>query len=110
MSTTYEFSQSASRAPAAAYHRGHQQFCCRLNNLIARSAVGQGWIERMQYADARASLWIDGELVHLDVLLLHDDTRDIRTPPAHRCRVAGLGAIDRGYPNFATDVGHQFGR
>ncbi|MBY3297639.1 DUF1612 and helix-turn-helix domain-containing protein [Rhizobium laguerreae] len=52
----------------------------RLDERIARSPVGQGWIERSHFADACASLWIDGELVHLEDLVLHDATKDIRTP------------------------------
>jgi hypothetical protein len=52
----------------------------RLDERIARSPVEQGWIERSHFADASASLWIDGELVHLEELALHDATRDIRTP------------------------------
>ncbi|MDU0311039.1 RHE_PE00001 family protein [Rhizobium sp. 10PS4] len=52
----------------------------RLDERIARSPVGQGWIERQNFADACASLWIDGELVHLEDLILHDATKDIRTP------------------------------
>jgi hypothetical protein len=44
----------------------------RLDERIARSPVGAGWIERMHFADACASLWIDGELVHLEDLVLHD--------------------------------------
>ena len=52
----------------------------RLDERIARSSVGHGWIERQNFADACASLWIDGELVHLEDLVLHDATGDIRTP------------------------------
>jgi hypothetical protein len=59
----------------------------RLDKRIARSPVGQGWIERSHFADACASLWIDGELVHLEDLVLHDDTRDIRTP-THELTIA----------------------
>lgn len=59
----------------------------RLDERIARSQVGQGWIERSQFTDACASLWIDGELVHLEDLVLHDDTRDIRTP-THELTIA----------------------
>ncbi|WP_432761427.1 RHE_PE00001 family protein [Rhizobium mayense] len=46
-----------------------------------------GWIERMHFADACASLWIDGELVHLEDVVLHDATRDIRTP-THELTIA----------------------
>ncbi|NEJ80356.1 DUF1612 domain-containing protein [Rhizobium leguminosarum bv. viciae] len=59
----------------------------RLDERIARSPVGQGWIERSQFTDACASLWIDGELVHLEDLVLHDATRDIRTP-THELTIA----------------------
>ncbi|TCL63681.1 DNA binding protein with HTH domain [Rhizobium sp. BK251] len=41
----------------------------------------------MQFADACASLRIDGELVHLEDLVLHDATRDIRTP-THELTIA----------------------
>ncbi len=59
----------------------------RLDERIARSPVGQGWIERSHFNDACASLWIDGELVHLEDLVLHDATRDIRTP-THELTIA----------------------
>ena len=59
----------------------------RLDERIARSAVGAGFLERSQYADACASLWIDGELVHLEDLVLHDALRDTRTP-THELTIA----------------------
>ncbi|WP_427145125.1 RHE_PE00001 family protein [Rhizobium pisi] len=59
----------------------------RLDERVARSPVGQGWIERSHFADACASLWIDGELVHLEDLILHDATRDTRTP-THELTIA----------------------
>ncbi|MDV4183795.1 RHE_PE00001 family protein [Rhizobium brockwellii] len=59
----------------------------RLDERIARSPVGQGWIERQNFADACASLWIDGELVHLEDLVLHDATKDVRTP-THELTIA----------------------
>ncbi|NKK04021.1 DUF1612 domain-containing protein, partial [Rhizobium leguminosarum bv. viciae] len=59
----------------------------RLDERIARSPVGAGFLERSQFTDACASLWIDGELVHLEDLVLHDDIRDIRTP-THELTIA----------------------
>lgn len=59
----------------------------RLDERIARSPVGQGFLERTQFTDACASLWIDGELVHLEDLVLHDATRDIRIP-THELTIA----------------------
>nr|CAD6629211.1 hypothetical protein RFYW14_04153 [Pseudorhizobium flavum] len=59
----------------------------RLDERIARSPVGAGFLERQNFADACASLWIEGELVHLEDLVLHDATRDIRTP-THELTIA----------------------
>ena len=59
----------------------------RLDERIARSPVGVGFLERTHFADACASLWIDGELVHLEDLVLHDATKDIRTP-SHELTIA----------------------
>ncbi|NRP75743.1 hypothetical protein ILFOPFJJ_06666 [Ensifer psoraleae] len=59
----------------------------RLDERISRSPVGEGWIERSHFADACASLWIDGELVHLEDLVLHDAGYDIRTP-THELTIA----------------------
>lgn len=59
----------------------------RLDERIARSPVGAGFLERSQFTDACASLWVDGELVHLEDLVLHDATRDIRTP-THELTIA----------------------
>ncbi|WP_333474412.1 RHE_PE00001 family protein [Aminobacter sp. HY435] len=52
----------------------------RLDERIARSPVGQGFVERSHFMDAASSLWLDGELVHLEDLVLHDARMDIRTP------------------------------
>ncbi|RWX23227.1 DUF1612 domain-containing protein [Rhizobium leguminosarum] len=59
----------------------------RLDERIARSPVGQGFLERSHFTDACGSLWIDGELVHLEDLVLHDATKDIRTP-THELTIA----------------------
>jgi hypothetical protein len=59
----------------------------RLDERIGRSTVGQGWIERSHFTDACASLWIDGELVHLEDLVLHDAGHDIRAP-SHELTIA----------------------
>lgn len=59
----------------------------RLDERISRSPVGAGFRERQNFADACASLWIDGELVQLEDLVLHDATKDIRTP-THELTIA----------------------
>jgi len=59
----------------------------RLDERISRSPVGAGFLERQHFADACASLWIDGDLVHLEDLVLHDAFRDTRTP-THELTIA----------------------
>ncbi|MGN8171197.1 RHE_PE00001 family protein [Agrobacterium sp. 22117] len=59
----------------------------RLDERIARSPVGSGFLERTHFTDASASLWIDGELVHLEDLVLHDALRDTRAP-THELTIA----------------------
>lgn len=59
----------------------------RLDERIARSPVADGWIARAHFADACASLWIDGELVHLEDLVLHDAAMGVRTP-THELAIA----------------------
>lgn len=59
----------------------------RLDERIARSPVGEGFGERSHFSDACASLWIDGELVHLEDLVLHDAGADIRAP-THELTIA----------------------
>ncbi|WP_075857196.1 RHE_PE00001 family protein [Rhizobium hainanense] len=59
----------------------------RLDERIARSPIGAGWMEQSHFTDACASLWLDGELVHLEDLVLHDATKDIRAP-THELTIA----------------------
>jgi hypothetical protein len=59
----------------------------RLDERIARSPIRDGFLERQNFADAVASLWVDGELVHLEDLVLHDARLDIRTP-THELTIA----------------------
>ncbi|QTK81970.1 Hypothetical protein AT6N2_L1159 [Agrobacterium tumefaciens] len=59
----------------------------RFDERIARSSIRDGFLERQNFADAIASLWVDGELVHLEDLVLHDARLDIRTP-THELTIA----------------------
>jgi len=52
----------------------------RLDERLARSPVRDGWIARTHFSDAAAALWLEGELVHLDDLVLHDAGMDVRAP------------------------------
>ncbi|QXX76643.1 RHE_PE00001 family protein [Methylovirgula sp. HY1] len=52
----------------------------RLDERLAKSPIRDGWIARTHFIDASASLWLQGELVHIEDLVLHDAGMDVRTP------------------------------
>jgi hypothetical protein len=52
----------------------------RLDEVVRRSPVGDGFVERGHFFDAAASMWVAGELVHVEDLVLHDAQMDIRAP------------------------------
>lgn len=76
---TYEFSllkatkllQSLTRAGEA---------LARLDERVSRSPIRDGFLQRQNFHDAVSSLWVDGELVHVEDLVLHDARMDIRAP------------------------------
>lgn len=52
----------------------------RIDERLAKSLIRDGWIARTHFTDAAACLWLEGELVHLDDLVLHDAGMDVRAP------------------------------
>jgi hypothetical protein len=52
----------------------------RLDERLARSPIRDGFVARTHFTDAAACLWLEGELVHLDDLVLHDAAMDVRAP------------------------------
>ena len=52
----------------------------RLDERLRPSQISEGWISRTHFQDACASLWLAGELVTLEDLVLHDARMDIRSP------------------------------
>src|SRR3954453_17907657 len=52
----------------------------RLDERLGSSPIQEGWISRTHFIDAGASLWLQGELVHLEDLVLHDAGMDQRAP------------------------------
>ncbi|MFB6452746.1 RHE_PE00001 family protein [Bradyrhizobium tunisiense] len=52
----------------------------RFDERLAKSPIRDGAISRTHFTDACASLWLDGELVHLEDLVLHDAGMDVRAP------------------------------
>src|SRR3954470_16436320 len=52
----------------------------RLDERLGHSPIREGWVSRAHFMDACASLWLQGELVHLEDLVLHDAEMDQRAP------------------------------
>ena len=52
----------------------------RLDERLGQSPIRAGWISRTHFLDACASLWLQGELLHLEDLVLHDAGMDQRAP------------------------------
>lgn len=59
----------------------------RLDEQVRRSPVGEGFVERGHFFDAAASMWVGGELVHVEDLVLHDERMDARSP-THELTIA----------------------
>jgi hypothetical protein len=57
-----------------------EDLLARLDERVAKSSVRDGFVARCHFADAVAALWLDGELVHVEDLVLHDAHMDIRAP------------------------------
>lgn len=83
---TYDFENMDMRELNAPAARAGEALA-RLDERIARSPIRDGFLERQNFADAIASLWVDGELVHLEDIVLHDARLDIRTP-THELTIA----------------------
>ncbi|WP_158816046.1 RHE_PE00001 family protein [Methylocapsa sp. S129] len=52
----------------------------RLDERLRASPVREGWTARTHFTEACAALWLEGALVHLEDLVLHDSGMDIRAP------------------------------
>jgi hypothetical protein len=78
----------------------------RLDERVARSEVGAGFAERADFFESVSSMWVGGELVHLEDLVLHDAQMDIRAPShelviAHRI-VRARRRVTRNDPGWAV--------
>jgi hypothetical protein len=57
-----------------------EDLLARLDERVRKSQVGAGFVERGNYHDAVAAMWVEGELVHVEDLVLHDAMMDVRAP------------------------------
>jgi hypothetical protein len=52
----------------------------RLDERVRASPIAEGFVSRTHFQDACACLWLAGELVLLEDLVLHDARMDVRSP------------------------------
>ena len=64
-----------------------EDMLARLDERVLRHAVANGFRERGHFFDAAGALWVGGELVHVEDLVLHDARMDTRTP-THELTIA----------------------
>lgn len=90
-------------APLAPSLAAAEDALARLDERIARSPIRDGWCERNLFTEAVSSLLLDGTLVQLEDLVLHDAGLDARAPSpeltrahAHLRRARRLAALAPG--------------
>ena len=82
----YEIDNLALQVMLPAIGRAEDQLA-RLDEIVRRSGEGAGFSERAHFFDAAATMWVGGELVHMEDLVLHDARMDIRAP-THELMIA----------------------
>jgi hypothetical protein len=83
---TYEIGKLPLETLLPAMARAEDQLA-RLDEAVRRSVVGEGFIERAHFFDSAATMWVAGELIHVEDLVLHDARMDIRAP-THELTIA----------------------
>ncbi len=90
MASQYRFPDPLPWAALAASLAAAGDLLARLDERLRSSPIQAGWIARTHFADSCASLWLDGDLVPLEDLVLHDAHRDIHAPTRALIRAQAL--------------------
>ncbi len=79
--------------------------------------TAKSMVRRTHFLDACASLWLEGELVHLEDLVLHDAEKDIRSPTYELTRAHAvlrarrrIASAELGWALSASGLGGLRGR
>ena len=75
----------------------------RLDERIRSSPIAEGFVSRTHFHDACASLWLTGELVSLEDLVLHDARMDIHAPTHALTRAQAVLRARRRIANAAPE-------
>lgn len=81
----------------------------RLDERLNASPIRDGWNARTHYAEARAGLALDGALVDLEDLVLHDAGMDVRAPTYELVRAHALLRVRRSVAAVRADDAVAFG-
>lgn len=74
----------------------------RLDERLRMSQIRDGFCVRAHFHDACASLWLSGELVHMEDIVLHDYEMDLRAPTHELTRAHAVLRARRRIENFPT--------
>jgi hypothetical protein len=105
MTTTYEIDTSVLKALLPHFVRAEDSLA-RLDERALRSSIASGFSERRHFFDAIGAMWVAGELVHLEDLVLHDAHMDARAP-SHELTIAHAILRARRRYGQAKDLGLQ---
>ncbi len=75
----------------------------RLDERVRSSPIAEGFIARTHFQDACASLWLAGELVNLENLVLHDARMDVHAPTHALTRAQAVLRARRRIANAAPE-------
>jgi hypothetical protein len=89
----------ALKAPLAAA----EDALARLDERVRSSPIAEGFVSRTHFQDACASLWLAGELVLLEDLVLHDARMDVRSPTHEVTRAQAVLRTRRQIAGAAPD-------
>src|SRR3954470_18023842 len=78
MSETYAIPAPLPWSPFASPLERAEDASARLDERVRHHPLAAGWTERAHFADACAALWLEGDLVHLEDLVLRDAAMDVR--------------------------------
>ena len=79
-STPYKLPSELPWPVFAAQFERAENALARLDERLRNNPLAEGWTERTHFAEACAALWNQGELVHLEDLVLRDAGMDVRSP------------------------------
>src|SRR4051812_47549296 len=78
MSETYAIPAPLPWSPFASHLERAEDAVARLDERVRHHPLAEGWAERAHFAEACAALWLEGDLVHLEDLVLRDAGMDVR--------------------------------